>query len=123
MGDRENAGRPSVNPEQFDLTEETPLIFCRNCRYPITRPAERIEVNAFHSHTFANPNGFVFEIGCFKQADGCAATGMQTDEFTWFKGYSWQVVICRKCHNHLGWRFQSSEDYFYGLILTQLSEQ
>ncbi len=122
VGDRENAGRPLADPDTFDQTKEAPRIFCRNCRFAVTSPSERIEVNSFHRHTFANPNGYLFEIGCFKEAEGCAATGMRTDEFTWFKGYFWQVGICRKCHNHLGWLFQSSGDYFYGLILNRLSE-
>lgn len=119
----EKSGRPIADSDTFDQLEETPLILCRNCHYPITRALERIEVASSHSHTFANPNGYLFEIGCFRHADGCVTTGVQTDEFTWFRGYTWQIGICGKCLNHLGWLFRSTGDYFYGLILDRLTEQ
>jgi hypothetical protein len=50
-------------------------------------------------------------------------TGIKTDEFTWFAGYTWQIGVCRKCLSHLGWRFQSMGDYFFGLILDRLTEK
>lgn len=118
----DTAGRYLTETDVFDQVKATPLIFCRNCNYPVTRPSERIEVDAAHRHTFANPNGYLFEIGCFRSADGCGTTGMKSTEFAWFRGYTWQIGICRKCHIHLGWRFQSGADQFYGLILTRLTE-
>jgi hypothetical protein len=30
----------------------------------ITSPAERIVVQGSHQHTFANPHGIIYEIGC-----------------------------------------------------------
>ena len=120
--DSQNEGRLLVETDAFERTKETPLILCRNCHYTITKPQERIEIDAAHCHTFANPNGYLFEIGCFRNADGCAATGIKTNEFTWFSGYTWQVGVCRRCSIHLGWRFQSMLDYFYGLILDRLTE-
>ena len=118
----ENEGRPLPISDPRDQSSELPMILCRNCRFPVTRSSDRIEVAAAHRHTFANPNGYLFEIGCFREAEGCATSGRRTDEFTWFKGYSWQIVICRNCRAHLGWLFQSSVDRFYGLILDHLIE-
>jgi hypothetical protein len=104
--------------------EETPddeHIFCRQCYRIITQPNARINVDGAHRHTFANPHGLVFEIGCFKTASGCVHTGFSSDEFTWFKGFSWSVAVCRTCFTHLGWRFVSpSASEFYGLILDHL---
>lgn len=118
----EEEERPWVETDSFEITQEAPLILCRNCRHPVTQPSERIEVASAHRHTFTNPNGYLFEIGCFRNADGCAATGIITDDFTWFRGYSWQIGICRKCQNHIGWMFRSIDDRFYGLILDRLTE-
>jgi ribosomal protein L40E len=118
-----NTGRPLAETNAFENVKEAPLILCRNCHYPITRPSERIEVASAHCHTFTNPNGYLFEIGCFRNADGCVTTGIRTDEFTWFSGYTWQIGICRKCLNHLGWHFQSIGDHFFGLILDRLTEK
>ena len=36
------------------------FIVCRNCRQIITSPAERIEMEGTHRHTFANPHGILF---------------------------------------------------------------
>ncbi|MGD9062401.1 MAG: cereblon family protein, partial [Desulfobacterales bacterium] len=69
-------------PEQEPEEEE--YILCRQCRQAITRPAERIAVQGSHQHTFANPHGIVFEIGCFKSAQGCGYAGAPSTEFTWF---------------------------------------
>lgn len=121
-GDLQNEGRLLAEADAFERTKETPLILCRNCYYTITKPQERIEIDTAHRHTFANPNGHVFEIGCFRNADGCAVTGIKTNEFTWFPGYTWQIGVCRRCSIHLGWRFQSTAGHFYGLILERLIE-
>ena len=101
--------------------EEEEYILCRQCRQAITRPAERIEVQGTHRHTFANPHGLVFELGCFKNAVGCGYAGAATDEFTWFAGYRWRICFCATCLTHLGWIFSSpGGDAFHGLILDRL---
>ena len=96
-------------------------ILCRQCLQVITRPQERVEMEGSHQHTFANPGGIVYQIGCFQSAKGGAQTGPATDEFTWFKGFSWRIVVCRTCLLHLGWVFTShTRGLFYGLILDRL---
>ncbi len=98
------------------------VIICRHCRKHITDESQRISVDGAHRHTFANPHGHVYDIGCFGSAVGCTGAGPAFDEFTWFRGYSWRVVICSGCSAHLGWLFQSSGDHhFYGLILDRLA--
>lgn len=96
-------------------------ILCRACRWTITHPLERIEMDSAHRHTFANPHGLVFEIGCFRFAAGCGYIGPATDDFSWFPGYTWRVAVCRSCLNHVGWLFTSSgKSSFNGLILDRL---
>ncbi len=112
---------PAVSDEK--KTQVEPHILCRNCLHAITRPADRISVDGLHGHTFANPHGVVFEIGCFRSAPGCAAIGLASEEFTWFAGHRWRVCVCAACLVHLGWRFASGgESTFYGLILDRLIE-
>lgn len=97
-------------------------ISCRRCLKTITEPEEGIQVQGAHRHTFANPGGIVFEIGCFRSAPGCIQTGAASSEFTWFNGFLWQLAACRSCLAHLGWRFASkTAAQFYGLILDRLT--
>lgn len=96
-------------------------VLCGQCKQIITYPEERILKMGAFQHTFANPHGIVFEIGCFRFANGCGYTGPATSEFTWFSGYSWRIAVCNQCLTHLGWLFLSAgPDRFHGLILDQL---
>jgi hypothetical protein len=102
--------------------DHEPVIVCRQCRNHITDESHRLSVEGANRHTFANPHGFVYEIDCFGSAVGCYRTGPLSDEFTWFKGYSWQAVICADCMTHLGWLFVSSgPHHFFGLIVDRLA--
>jgi hypothetical protein len=106
-----------------EVPEEEPYILCRQCHQAITRPEERMVMQGSHRHTFANPHGIVFEIGCFKNVRGCGYAGMASDEFTWFAGYHWRVCFCAMCLTHLGWIFGSKGgDIFHGLILDRIIE-
>jgi len=103
--------------------KERKKLFCKTCLNLITLDSYGIEVDGSHSHTFMNPRGIVFNIGCFMNAQGCFTMGNPTAEFTWFSGYSWSHVICANCVNHLGWYYQSGSSSFYGLILDQLMKE
>ncbi len=117
------------DPEAFKrLAEEAaaemdrssrPLV-CRRCRNIITSEARRIDVAGAHSHTCTNPHGIVYHIDCFSAAPGCSEIGSAFSEHSWFTGYRWQVAICGRCQEHLGWRFHG-EQPFYGLIRDRLS--
>jgi hypothetical protein len=105
------------------LPEEEEYILCRQCHQAITKPAERIMMQGSHLHTFANPHGIVFEIGCFRSVKGCGYAGAASDDFSWFAGYSWRVCVCTLCLTHLGWMFsRMGSDIFHGLILDRLIE-
>lgn len=102
---------------------ENPKILCANCKSPITSVKEKIEITSKHQHTFFNPQGFVYNIRCYKKAPGCMQYGYKTDEFTWFPGYAWQIALCGNCNIHLGWRYDSGSSTFYGLIFDKLLEE
>ena len=74
-----------------------------------------------------NPTGRVFHVHCYKRADGAAAAGAPTDEYSWFPGYAWSYALCGGCGAHLGWFFsaiaeEDTEGGFWGLIEEQLIE-
>jgi hypothetical protein len=109
---------PRLDPEE----DRGRVLACASCRRPITTTADRIEVAGQHSHSFANPHGFSYHIGCFAQASGCRTAGPPTTYWTWFPPYAWQVENCGACGEHLGWLFRSEADRFHGLILDRLVE-
>jgi hypothetical protein len=96
-------------------------IVCRQCLHVITSSAERRDINGAHAHTFANPEGIIFQIVCYRSAWGCGYVGPASREFTWFAGYVWRIAVCANCHIHLGWRFSASDGHFFhGLITSRL---
>ncbi len=121
--DKPDQQKPDIaleeTPEE-ETREEEEYILCRHCRQIITHPSQRTVINGSHAHTFANPHGMVYEIGCFRVVTGCGYTGAPTDEFTWFAGFSWRVALCGMCLTHLGWQFLSKNEQFNGLILDRL---
>ena len=97
------------------------LLLCASCRRMITRPDEKISIHNAHQHSFANPSGLIFEIGCFRSAIGCGYTGILTEEWTWFRGFRWKLAACGTCLVQLGWLFVSkNNERFNGLILNRL---
>ncbi|MHC1710890.1 MAG: cereblon family protein [Solidesulfovibrio sp.] len=113
---------PAVVNARVEAFDEPPLLRCARCQHPVTTENWRITVSGVHRHVFANPSGFVFEIGCFSDAPGCAAVGAPTPDFSWFPGTSWQVAVCTVCGLHLGWRYETTTGgFFYGLILNRLT--
>jgi len=110
-----------VEDETEEEASEEEHILCRQCHNVLTSLNEQIELQGSQKHTFANPHGIVFEIGCFRAVMGCGYAGPASDEFSWFKGFSWRAAVCVMCLTHLGWLFESrSGSSFHGLILDRL---
>ena len=109
-----------THAEKRDQNDEKWYV-CRSCHQPITEPRYQIRIQGIHRHTFANPSGLVFEIGCFSSARGFTFIGPPSVEFTWFAGHSWRIVVCSACLAHLGWYFSSGPSGgFFGFIVDRL---
>lgn len=102
------------------MEENEEVLRCAVCGSRITSRRESLAVNGAAEHVFANPFGYVFRIGCFKQAPGCGRMGDYTPEHSWFSGYGWCFALCASCRTHLGWHYRSEESSFFGLILDNL---
>ncbi len=101
--------------------EKEKVLICAECNNQITSDKHRININGGHAHSFFNPQGIVFEIGCFDMAEGCRPVSLASDEFSWFPGYRWRIMCCDQCAVHLGWDFvKEGFSPFYGLILHRL---
>lgn len=121
-GSQERQNRPVSKEQQQRAIKSIEAIWCRACGGAVTARDQKIQVSGSHNHTFFNPAGIVFELGCFHQASGCLAVGVPSSEFTWFPGHIWRIALCRHCRTHLGWLFAMEGNTFYGLILNKLRE-
>jgi hypothetical protein len=105
--------------QQVEDEKEDENLYCFICGEIITQTHNGIPVENAHKHTFTNPGGYLFEIGCFREAPGCEQTGEFTDFYSWFDGYAWRYAMCRSCRVHLGWVYRGP-DTFFGLVLDRL---
>lgn len=112
----------TVAEKESPVLEKESCLVCVLCRTYITSTRERIEINQSHVHTFLNPGGLVFRIGCFSHAPGCFVYGEGVSEHSWFREYLWYYALCPVCNNHLGWFYSTGGSSFYGLILDHLVE-
>lgn len=121
--DQETKGMRKILEDQ-DREEKTErALLCRACKNKICSLSSGIEVNGRHQHTFYNPEGVIFQIGCFASAPGCVVQGKPTLHFTWFEGYRWSFALCGNCGTHLGWHYrEDAGGRFYGLIFNKLAE-
>ncbi len=116
----------SLLEDDVEKTEDRSPLICASCGERITSVKERLEMNGTHAHTFTNPHGFSFDIGCFRSAPGCTPQGQATEAWTWFRGYAWRVAVCGGCGAHLGWGYEPvpadpDSRGFFGLILDRLA--
>ncbi len=104
--------------------KEKELLYCISCLKLITSGDQRTRMGENHEHTFFNPGGFMFKIGCFRDAPGSVPQGIPTEEFTWFKGFSWCLAQCGGCFQHIGWHYlRNDQGDFWGLILNMLTNK
>ncbi len=115
-------GQPIEKEEGQEGISSIEAIYCKACGRAVTSRDQKIAINGSHTHTFFNPAGVVFELGCFSTASGCSRAGEATSEFTWFANYVWRFALCRGCKSHLGWFFETNGSSFFGLILLNLKE-
>jgi hypothetical protein len=120
-GSSPDSGTTIKTEKKFGLKEDH-IIICRECGNPVTSPDRIISVNDKHKHTFINPAGITYQIGCFSSAGGCIVYGEPVLEHTWFSGFAWNYCICSNCRVHLGWHFQNNDERFFGLILNLLAD-
>ena len=103
------------DPAPTDASTPDPVVRCAACSREIARLAARIAAEPDELHTFVNPRGEVFELARFSRADGAAAFGRPSFEFTWYPGHAWRYAGCRGCGAQLGWWFEGPAR-FWGLV-------
>ena len=114
--------RPSVFEHEEDESLRDWRLVCASCGHLVTRVSEKIGVRGRHHHDFPY-YGKIVRLGCYRNAPGCVGIERISSGYSWFRGYSWQIQLCRNCYTQLGWKYMSQEDSFYGLVFKMLREE
>jgi hypothetical protein len=99
--------------------------YCARCGAFMTRARFGIRMNGEHEHVVFNPAGILFRVVCFTDAPGAVAVGNASDQFSWFKGFTWRIALCKGCGAHMGWMYEGggAPAVFFGLIRPMLVER
>jgi hypothetical protein len=97
-------------------------LVCASCGHTVTTVYERMDVRGRHHHDFPY-YGHIVRLGCYRSAPGCVGVERISHGYSWFRGYAWQIELCRNCHTQLGWKYMSQEDSFFGLVFKLLREE
>lgn len=129
VADRLSSSYSTLIDELQELSEISTeeLIVCAHCHTAITHQVHKIQVLQNHQHCFTNPAGIIYNVRCFSEALGCLILGEPALSDSWFSGFSWQIVYCDCCGEHLGWYYQgimeaNARQYFYGLIGNRIKD-
>ena len=116
-----SAALPAEVAEQRTAGES--WLVCKACGSFVAERRARVNMDGAHVHTFINPAGAIYRVGCFSDAPGLRAIGEASGLWTWFPGFEWQVGICRACYEHLGWSYRNSRARFVALIMDKVAER
>jgi cereblon len=86
------------------------VIECNQCQCVIANHGDIFSMSIEGPQgTYVNPHGFVHELITVTKIKHTVYRGLPSTEASWFPGYSWRIVECRVCRNHLGWKFEAVE--------------
>lgn len=119
-----------VNPttsltKLFEGADPQQKIICARCHNPLSSPQFILSIlGSSATHCFVNPAGQRFTLITLSHCERVLTLDPAVLEATWFDGYSWRILLCTQCHDHLGWQYQGenlSPSYFYGLITDKIT--
>lgn len=112
---------------QIELMSKcTTTLACNGCRTPITDKAELFCLSRKGPMAaYVNPGGHVHETVTFYKTKNLSLRGRSSTEYSWFPGYAWTIAECKKCRQHMGWKFTAAKKgleptKFWGLTRTGL---
>ena len=100
-------------------------VYCSRCRQEISNTSFIFSLHGQPTHNaFANPAGHLRVVITFEFVRNYIEDSCLTSDFTWFAGYSWQIIVCQSCKSHLGWKYHTTSEeqpkLFYGLLQTSI---
>lgn len=87
----------------------TPPILCQYCFAIVADSSEMFTVSGAEGTTgnYVNPHGAVHQTITVRRVSRMSVRyqGGPETQHSWFPQYSWKIMNCRLCSNHLGWKF------------------
>ena len=117
------AANETTRADVAERSERERWVVCNACGGLVADGRAKTVVGGAFAHSFINPAGMIFRVGCFAEAPGARATGEASEHWSWFAGFKWQAGLCVACGRHLGWFFTGGERGFVALILDAVSER
>ncbi|XP_058811692.1 protein cereblon-like [Topomyia yanbarensis] len=106
-----------------NILDDTCAFCCKKCDCRIANYTDMFAMSKQGvSISYCNPSGFVHEtLTVYRTVEKTTrTTSKPSTDFSWFPGYSWQIAICNRCNNHIGWKYIATKrsnkpKKFYGL--------
>nr|XP_040224089.2 protein cereblon [Anopheles coluzzii] len=102
---------------------------CKRCESEIANYDDMFAMSKQGVQTsYCNPAGYVHDTLTVHKTKENSTLPVErpSTNFSWFPGYSWQIIVCANCRQHLGWKFVAEKKNvlpksFYGLSGTNIT--
>lgn len=105
----------------LSIMEKCSVICCRECNTQVASTNDVFSLSVEGPMgAYVNPHGHVHETLTVYKSENINLMGRPSKEHSWFPGYAWTIAYCRRCTNHMGWKFTATKkdlipQKFYGL--------
>ncbi len=83
---------------------------CAWCGIFITDSGQLFKVNGADSHSFVNPSGVQCNFRTFHHCENVLIHHDLYFEHSWFSGFGWRFLMCARCLQHLGWKYDKGNE-------------
>uniref|UniRef100_A0A182JW43 Protein cereblon n=1 Tax=Anopheles christyi TaxID=43041 RepID=A0A182JW43_9DIPT len=102
---------------------------CKRCESEIANYDDMFAMSKQGVQTsYCNPAGYVHDTLTVHKTkeNSTLPVDRPSTNFSWFPGYSWQIIVCANCRQHLGWKFVAEKKNvlpksFFGLSGTNIT--
>lgn len=96
-----------------DSFSDGSVFVCRVCRNPIAHCKELFAMSKYGVQSqYCNSSGYIHETNTVYKLfpNAVIFSGEPSSEFSWFPGYEWHIIVCKRCSRHIGWQFRASTE-------------
>ncbi|WAR25543.1 CRBN-like protein [Mya arenaria] len=109
------------------IMEKCSVLCCHRCTREVTSMSSMFSMSVSGPlSAYVNPGGHVHETVTVHHVKNLSLYGRPSTEHSWFPGYAWTIAQCKRCSNHMGWKFTATRkdlqpQKFWGLCRTSLA--